>query len=344
MRGMRSRSFWVIVAFFACSSAGHHATADLYADDDPVEEPQRKPAKADAKPPGKLTPTGEKAASFREAAALLDKAQAALTSGNKNLAELLFSTAELLVGPDAVQSIASTFRAGAPPRVTTPTTKVDLAAPPQPKAVGSSEQEDAEARVAPPPIEASLTGKLMLDGKRMDGTFGLVTLEPERGKWPARTPKRRSIEQRNREFLPRLMAVPVGSTVVFPNFDSVFHNVFSATPLSPFDLGIYKAGEAREYTFMKEGIVRLACNLHAGMTAYIAVVSAPIYAVTDATGAFEFKRLAPGNYKVKAWTERSKAPVLQTISIKRGANKIDIGAVGDAPAGKSPDKFGGKRG
>lgn len=344
MCGMRSRISWVVVAFIACSSAGPHASADLYADDEP-EAPQRKPVKPDSKaPPGKLTPTGEKAASFREAAALLDKAQAALNSGNKSLAELLFSTAELLVGPDAVGSIASAYRAGAPPRVTTPTTKIDLAAPPQPKAIGSSEQEDTEARIPPPPAEARLTGKLLLDGKRMEGSFGLVTLEPERGKWPARTPKRRTIEQRNREFLPRLMAIPVGSTVIFPNFDSVFHNVFSATPLSAFDLGIYKAGEAREYTFTKEGIIRLACNLHEGMNAYIAVVAAPIYVVTDANGAFEFKHLTPGNYKLKAWTERSKAPVSQTISIKRGANTVDVGAAGDAPTGKSPDKFGGKRG
>lgn len=343
---MRSRSFWITVAFAACSSARPQAAADPYGYDD-ADEPARKPAKADPKsqkPPGKLTPTGEKAASLREAAAMLEKAQAALTSGNKNLAELLFSTAELIVGPEAVQSIASTFREGAPPRVTTPTTKVDLAAPPQPKVMGSSEQEDAEARATPPRADASLTGRVMLDGKRIDGVYGLVTLEPERGKWTARTPKRRSIEQRDREFTPRLMAIPVGSTVVFPNFDTVFHNVFSTTPLAPFDLGIYKAGEAREFTFTKEGIVRLACNLHAGMSAYIAVVSAPIYVVTDASGAFEFKHLAPGSYKLKAWTERSKAPVSQTIAIKRGANTVDVGAAGDAPASKSPDKFGGKRG
>lgn len=292
---------------------------------------------------GKLTPAGEKAAGFREAADLLDKAQAALTNGNKNLADRLFSTAELLVGQEAVQSIASIFRAGAPPLVTTPTTKVDTTAPPQPKMVGSSEQEDAEAHVALPRAEASLTGAMMLDGQPIAGAYGLVTLEPERGKWPARTPKRRSIEQRDREFLPHVMAVPVGSTVSFPNFDNVFHNVFSTTPLSAFDLGIYKAGEAREYTFNKEGIVRVSCNLHAGMSAYLAVVAAPIYVVTDDTGTFEFKHLAPGNYKLKAWSERSKAPVVQTIAIKRGANTVKVGVAGDAPLGKSPDKFGGQR-
>src|SRR5438094_187208 len=83
-------------------------------------------------------------------------------------------------------------------------------------------------------------------GKPLAGAYGLVTLEPESGRWPPRTAKHRSVEQRGREFLPHVTAIPVGSTVAFPNFDNLFHNVFSTSPLAPFDLGIYKAGEARE--------------------------------------------------------------------------------------------------
>src|SRR5262249_6862573 len=148
----------------------------------------------------------------------------------------------------------------------------------------------------------------------------------------------------NREFLPHVMAISVGSTVSFPNFDSVFHNVFSTSPVGAFDLGIYKVGEAREYTFTKEGIVRLGCNLHANMSAYIAVVAAPAYVVTDDAGRFAFKHLPPGKYKLKAWSERSKAPVSQDIAIKAGKNEVSVGVSGDAPAGPQPDKFGGKRG
>src|SRR4051812_36542345 len=95
-------------------------------------------AAAPAKPGGKLTPAGEKAASLRQAADLLDKANDALANGNKNFAENLFSTAELLVGPDALASIAGMFREGAPPRVTTPTVKFDTKVAAQPRAVGSS--------------------------------------------------------------------------------------------------------------------------------------------------------------------------------------------------------------
>jgi hypothetical protein len=343
----------VMLVIAACSSSSKpHPTSgkfeDCYYDCKPGQnvatpQPEVKPASAPA-PGGKLTPAGEKAASLRQAADLLDKADAALAGGNKNFAEQLFSSAELLVGVDAVASLAPTFREGAPPRITTPTEKVDPHVPAQPKVVGTSEAEDAEAKVPPPKVEGSLTGTVEIDGKPLNGAFGLVTLEPASGKWPPRTPKKRIIEQRFREFLPHVLAIPVGSTVSFPNEDTVFHNVFSTSPLGAFDLGIYKQGEAREFTFTKEGIVRLGCNLHANMSAYIAVVSAPAYVVTDEQGKFAFKHLAPGKYKLKAWSERSKTPITQDVTVKVGANELKVGVAADAPTGAQPDKFGGKRG
>lgn len=305
--------------------------------------PTTQPAAAPAKPTGKLTPAGEKAAILRQAADLLDKAGDALTNGNKSFAEQLFSTAELLTGPEALASVANQFREGAPPRVTTPTTKVDTAAAPQPKASGSSEAEDDEDKVAPPPQVGSLTGTIQIDGKPLTGAFGLVTLEPASGKFKPRPPKKHVMEQRGREFNPHVMALSVGSTVAFPNFDNVFHNVFSTSPLGAFDLGIYKAGEEREFKFEKEGIIRIGCNLHANMSAYLVVVSAPAYVVTDDKGAFKFNRLAPGKYKLKAWSEKSKAPITQDITIKVGANTVNVGVAADAPTGHLPDKFGGAR-
>jgi plastocyanin len=311
-------------------------------------KPEDKTAPATPAPPGatpaKHGPVTERAQLLREAADQLDRAQGALDNGNKNLAEQLFSTAELLVGPDVVASIAQKFRDGAPPRVTTPTQKIDTGAAPQPKVVGSSEAEDEKDRVPPPRVEGSLTGAMQIDGRAASGAFGLITLEPADGKWKPRTPKRLVVEQRNREFQPHLMAISVGSTVSFPNFDTVFHNVFSTSPLGAFDLGLYKAGEAREYMFPKEGIVRLGCNLHANMSAYIAVVAAPAYVVTDDSGHFAFKHLAPGKYKLKAWSERSKAPITQDVTIKAGKNDVTVGVTGDAAPGPAPDKFGGKRG
>jgi hypothetical protein len=120
--------------------------------------------------------------------------------------------------------------------------------------------------------------------------------------------------------------------------------VFSTSPNGAFDLGLYKAGEAREVTFTKEGIVRIGCNLHSNMSAYIAVVSAPAYVVTDNQGNFKFNRLAPGKYKLKAWSVKSKAPITQDVTVKVGSNTVNVGVAADAPAGPPPDKFGGKRG
>jgi plastocyanin len=336
-----------VATAMACGSPARTGprTAEDTADKPDTTEPASPPAGAG---PGggavKKGPVSERAQILREAADQLDKAQSALDNGNRNLAEQLFSTAELLVGPDAVAAVARVFREGAPPRVTTPTQKVDPAAPPQPRVVGSSEAEDEKDRVPPPKVEGSLAGTMQIDGRAAGGAFGLITLEPADGKWKPRTPKQLVIEQRNREFLPHLMAISIGSTVTFPNFDTVFHNVFSTSPTGAFDLGLYKVGEAREYTFQKEGIVRIGCNLHANMSAYIAVVAAPAYVVTDEAGRFSFRRLAPGKYKLKAWSERSRAPITQDITIKPGKNDITVGVAGDATPGPLPDKFGGKRG
>jgi plastocyanin len=294
-------------------------------------------------PSAPAAPANDRARELRDAADNLDKAQTALASGNKNLAEHYFSIAELITGEDGVAALAPSFRQGAPPRVTAKV-EVDPHASPQPRVVGSSEAEDAEAKVAPPPVEGSLAGTLNIDGKPLTGAFGLVTLEPASGRWKPRVAKHRVIEQRNREFLPHVMAIPVGSTVTFPNYDTVFHNVFSTSPLAPFDLGIYKIGEAREFTFAKEGIIRLGCNLHANMSGYIAVVAAPAYVVTDQAGAFAFQHMAPGKYKLRAWSERSLAPIVQDVTIKAGKNEVQVGVAADAPAGPTPDKFGVKRG
>ncbi len=348
MRSMTLRTLPIgtaaLAAALACSSA------PVKADQKPGQKPaESKPAprpgpKPDPVTPAKLGPVNEKAQVLREAAEQLEKAAVHLDRGNKNLAEQLFSTAELLIGPEALASLAPVFREGAPPRVTTPTQKVDVSAAPQPKAGGSSEADDEAAKVPPPKVTlGNVTGTLQIGGKSANA-FGLITLEPASGKWKPRAPKRVVVEQRGREFLPNLVVVPVGSTISFPNFDNVFHNVFSTSPLAAFDLGLYKAGEAREYKFEQEGIVRLGCNLHANMSAFIAVVAAPAFTVTDDKGNFSFKRVIPGKYKLRAWSVKSAAPITQDITIKPGKNTFSVGVPADAPAGPPADKFGGKRG
>jgi hypothetical protein len=309
----------------------------------PAPAPAPTPAPPTVDEPDADDPVAQRAAVLREGADLLDKAGKALARGNRNVAEQLFSSAELLVGAEALAELASQFRAGAPPRVTTPVIVFDAKTAPQPAMVGNSDAEDEEDRVPPPPAPGALTGVLEIE-RRGAKTVGLVTLDPIGRKGRSRPPRRRVIEQRGRVFAPHVIAVSVGSTIAFPNFDTVFHNVFSTSPNSPFDLGLYRNGEAREFTFTKEGVIRLGCNLHANMSAYIAVVSSPHYTVTDEEGRFEFKRLTPGKYKLSAWSERSKEPVVKEITIESGKNTTSVSVRDDAPKGPPPDKFGGVRG
>ncbi len=278
-------------------------------------------------------------ARFGDSAELMGAAFTALRAGQRSYAEQLFSMAEVELGPKAVAKIAPLFRKGAPPRITATPTQQPLDTAAQPGgAVGSSDEDNP-----PKPARGSLSGRMRLEGKG-GVAFGVVTLTPVKGGGKRRTPKRRVIEQRGREFAPRLMAVPAGSTVEFPNFDPIYHNVFSRSEVRPFDLGIFKNGQAREVKFDKEGIVRIGCNLHANMSSAIIVVKAPHYAVTDAQGGFRFRSLAPGKYKLRAWTERSAEPTATTIEVKEGANNIVVDASREAAPQPSLDKFGAERG
>jgi hemoglobin len=280
-------------------------------------------------------PVGERAEGLREAATLLDKAEGARGRGNRSLADQLFSSAELIVGGEALAALAPLFREGAPPRITTPTVAVARDAPPQPVAVGSSADDEPEAR----PQRGSLSGGVKMSGA--GDALAVVTLEPLGGRRTRRTPRHRVIEQRNREFAPRLLAVPVGSTVSFPNFDAIYHNVFSRSESKPFDLGLYRSGQARELVFDREGIVRIGCNLHANMSATVVVVSAPHYAITDRRGRFVFRSLEPGRYRLRAYGERGE-PATQEIVVNAGDNSVSVALAG-APLGPLADKFGRPR-
>ena len=247
----------------------------------------------------------------KAAAELLATAVVAGQRGQRTYAEQLFTRAEMITGPKALATVAPTFREGAPPSVTTKTTKMqDKGA--QPTVVGKGDEDEAPKPRAK--TIGSLHGVIKIDGKAPDG-FGVVMLWPEKG-GARRTPKQRVIEQRNKAFAPHVMAIPVGSTVAFPNFYSLFHNVFSLSKVKPFELGMYRSGETREVKFDKPGIVRLGCNLHANMSAYLIVVDAPHYVIVDNDGSFAFKALAAGKYKVQAWNEHSDEPLTTTVDAR----------------------------
>lgn len=118
---------------------------------------------------------------------------------------------------------------------------------------------------------------------------------------PAR-PARAVMDQRQRRFEPDVIAVPVGSTVVFPNSDPIFHNVFSLSKAKQFDLGNYKKGESRNVTFHEPGVVQLNCHLHPNMSAAIMVTPNNwIAQPSAASGEFSLAGVPPGRYTLVAW-------------------------------------------
>jgi plastocyanin len=110
-----------------------------------------------------------------------------------------------------------------------------------------------------------------------------------------------SIEQTHREFQPDLVVIPAGATVSFPNFDPIFHNVFSLSKPKSFDLGNYPQGETRMVTFPKPGIVFVNCRLHPNMAASIVVSPTPWVAKADGEGRFDLSGVPAGEYTVVAW-------------------------------------------
>ncbi|MEE8522689.1 MAG: methylamine utilization protein [Thermoanaerobaculia bacterium] len=109
-----------------------------------------------------------------------------------------------------------------------------------------------------------------------------------------------------KEFNPRSLIVPVGATVRFPNQDNILHNVFSLSGSNRFDLGLYRRGEGEEVTFDAAGVVRIYCNVHHSMVAYVVVVETPFYTIVGADSGFTLTGLPPGRGKLTVWHERSE--------------------------------------
>ena len=94
-----------------------------------------------------------------------------------------------------------------------------------------------------------------------------------------------------------------GTTVAFPNDDRTYHNVFSLSKPRRFDLGRYAAGRSKDVRFERPGLVRVFCDIHAHMNAFIHVFDHRFYAATNERGRYRIDRVPPGTYRVTAWYE-----------------------------------------
>jgi plastocyanin len=132
------------------------------------------------------------------------------------------------------------------------------------------------------------------------------------------------IRQEHEAFVPRVVAVTRGSTIDFPNEDPFFHNVFSLSSASTFDLGRYPMGRQKSATLSNAGLVKVYCHIHSHMSASILVLDHPYFAMPDLNGSFTLPNVPAGTYTIVGWHERIGERT-STITVKPGASSpIDI--------------------
>jgi hypothetical protein len=138
-------------------------------------------------------------------------------------------------------------------------------------------------------------------GSVLDAVVYVEEVHPRgESRLPARYASSR-LELKGQTLRPRILVVLPGTSVEFPNHDSLFHNIFSVSPAKPFDLGRYGRGESKRVTFDKPGLVNVYCKLHPNMAAYILVVPNRAFARPDSSGRFVLPPLPKGRYVVNVW-------------------------------------------
>jgi plastocyanin len=138
----------------------------------------------------------------------------------------------------------------------------------------------------------------------------------------------RMMDQRRRAFIPHVMTAMVGETILFPNNDTVFHNVFSFREGKRFDLGLYPVGQVKRVHFDRPGLVKIYCNIHSDMSAFIWVLENPYSDISDARGNVRIAGVPPGRHTVRVWHEKRGE---RTISVEIPATgtasfQLDLGA------------------
>jgi len=114
------------------------------------------------------------------------------------------------------------------------------------------------------------------------------------------------IDQKGKEFIPFVSAVPVGTKVNFPNSDDIRHHVYSFSPAKTFEIPLYKGTPANPVVFDKPGIVVMGCNIHDWMSAYVYVSPTPYFSITSGDGIAKLAALPPGRYAVEVWHPQIK--------------------------------------
>ena len=152
--------------------------------------------------------------------------------------------------------------------------------------------------------------------------------------------------QKNKEFSPHLLVIPVGASVDFPNLDPFFHNVFSLFNGRRFDLGLYEAGSHRSVSFDREGVSYIFCNIHPEMGAVVVSLKSPYYAISSADGSVVIHDVPAGRYRIQTWAEQLQPAATEEAErivqvTSRGASLGEFVFIpGTDPLAHHKNKFG----
>jgi len=145
-------------------------------------------------------------------------------------------------------------------------------------------------------------GMMPVHGRVADAVVYIVRIPADAESTLARTPESRpQLAQKDEAFVPRVVAIERGGSVDFPNRDPIFHNVFSLSPTRRFDLGKYRQGHSKSVRFDRTGLVKVYCDIHAEMEAFVLVVANRAFASPRADGSYELPDLPGGRYELKVW-------------------------------------------
>jgi plastocyanin len=159
-------------------------------------------------------------------------------------------------------------------------------------------------------------------GKNYSGV--VIWLESGNSSRVAATYAHAKMIQKDKTFVPHVLAITVGTTVDFPNLDPIFHNAFSNYDGQLFDVSLYPPGSSRSVRFTRPGIVRVFCNIHASMSAVIAVLDTPYFDVTGAIGEFKIPDVPAGQYKLRVFHERATPATLDALQRAITINGSDV--------------------
>jgi plastocyanin len=173
-------------------------------------------------------------------------------------------------------------------------------------ATGSIRGRVEVTREAPAPGARPSVGELAMPSPRdvPNRRRSVVYLDAApQGAFEEHARARAVMDQHNETFVPYVLAVAVGTTVDFTNSDRTYHNVFSLSRVRRFDLGRYAGGESKSVRFDRPGVVRVFCEIHSHMSAFILVFAHRFFATTDSDGRYRIDNIPPGTYTIVAWND-----------------------------------------